>query len=177
MELRDDHACDGCRPEVLSAQERWRADDVRVIRPRRVVVDSQVIVLPLRHAASLGDLVAAEVVSIIARLGEVREQFEMASGMTGLSCFANDGTAAHQETPHVRLHVVGRSRGVEAGACRRQYFLDRVADHVRGKQRNSQIVSDCLRHGGRPPCSNDRSDPYAPGEDRECHNDAGLRAP
>jgi diadenosine tetraphosphate (Ap4A) HIT family hydrolase len=49
-------------------------------------------------------------VSIVARLDEVRDQFGQASGVTGLNCFANDGTAARQETPHVHLHVYGRSR-------------------------------------------------------------------
>lgn len=105
-----DRDCDGCWPEVLTKQERWRADGVRVIRPRGVMIDAQVMLLPLRHVVSLGDLLAEEVASMFARLGEVGRQFAMASGVTGLSCFANDGTAAHQETPHVHLHVFGRSR-------------------------------------------------------------------
>lgn len=81
-----------------------------MIRPRQVMIDAQVIILPLRHVVSLGDLTADEVVSCSARLAEVREQFGSASGTTGLSCFANDGTAARQETPHVHLHVFGRAR-------------------------------------------------------------------
>jgi hypothetical protein len=102
--------CDGCWPEVLTKQERWRADGVRVIRPRGVLIDAQVIMLPLRHVVSLGDLEPTEIVSIGARLIEVRGQFQQACGVTGLSCFANDGSAARQETPHVHIHVFGRSR-------------------------------------------------------------------
>lgn len=105
-----DAECDGCWPEVLTKQERWRADGIRVIRPRGVMIDSQVIILPLHHVVSLGDLKAEEVVSIGERLSEVRTQFNLASGTTGLNCFANDGSASHQETPHVHLHVFGRSR-------------------------------------------------------------------
>lgn len=105
-----DRECDGCHADVLRKQERWRDGGVRVIRPRNVVMDSQVILLPIRHVVSLGDLVADEVVSSFQQLAEVRRQFEMASGVTGLSCFANDGSAARQETPHVHLHVFGRSR-------------------------------------------------------------------
>lgn len=105
-----DQACDGCTPDVLTRQERWRRDGVRVIRPRSVLIDSQVIVLPLRHVVSFGDLTAAEVASLFARLREVRDQFNQASEVTGLSCFANDGVPARQETPHVHLHVLGRSR-------------------------------------------------------------------
>lgn len=104
-----DAECDGCWPDVLTSQERWRADGVRVIRPRHVLIDPQVIVLPLRHVVSFGDLTAEELSSLFARLDEVRHQFGLASGSTGLSCFANDGTAARQETPHVHLHVFGRA--------------------------------------------------------------------
>lgn len=105
-----DAECDGCCPEVLTKQERWRADGVRVIRPRHVMIDSQVIIMPLRHVVSLGDLRSEEVASIVHRLAEVRSQFNAASGSTGLNCFANDGSAARQETPHVHLHVFGRAR-------------------------------------------------------------------
>lgn len=105
-----DQGCDGCTPDVLTRQERWRHEGVRVIRPKSVLIDSQVIVLPLRHVVSFGDLTAAEVASLFARLREVRDQFNQASEVTGLSCFANDGVAARQETPHVHLHVFGRSR-------------------------------------------------------------------
>lgn len=104
-----DHDCDGCGPDILHSQERWRADGTRVIRPRTVLIDSQVMIMPLRHVVSLGDLTPGEVVSIVGRLQEVRSQFRQASGVTGLSCFANDGSAARQETPHVHLHVFGRS--------------------------------------------------------------------
>ena len=105
-----DHECDGCSSDVLTRQERWRHDGVRVIRPKNVLIDAQVIVLPVRHVVSFGDLTGAEVASLFARLVEVRDQFSQSSGVSGLSCFANDGVAAHQETPHVHLHVFGRSR-------------------------------------------------------------------
>ncbi|SDT21183.1 HIT family protein [Microlunatus soli] len=105
-----DTECDGCAGAVLTDQERWRRDGVRVIRPHRVMIDSQVLLLPLRHVPSIGDLTPAEIVALSTELAEVREQFALASGTTGLSCFGNDGTAARQETPHVHLHVFGRSR-------------------------------------------------------------------
>ena len=53
--------CDGCTAAVLTEQERWRADGVRVIRPRRVLIDPHVLVLPLRHVVSLRDLTPDEV--------------------------------------------------------------------------------------------------------------------
>lgn len=106
----DRECTDGCGADVLTQQERWRAGGVRVIRPRRVIIDSHVIVLPLRHVVSIGELTAEEIVSVAARLEEVRDQFGLASGVTGLNCFVNDGSAARQETPHAHLHVLGRSR-------------------------------------------------------------------
>lgn len=107
--LADRDVCDGCSASVLTDQERWRADDVRVIRPQRVLIDPHVLVLPLWHVPSLGDLTGREVASIAGRLGEALAQFGLASGSTGLSCFAIDGARAGQETPHVHLHVFGRA--------------------------------------------------------------------
>lgn len=101
--------CDGCAASVLTDQERWRADGIRVIRPHQVMIDSQVLLLPLRHLVSIGELTPEEVLSLTARLAEVRDQFALASGVTGLSCFGNDGIAARQETSHVHLHVFGRA--------------------------------------------------------------------
>ncbi len=103
--------CDGCAGSVLTDQERWRGGGVRVIRPRRVLIDPHVLVLPVRHVASLRDLEPDEVTSLSARLVESLRQFRLGSGSTGLSGFANDGVAARQETPHVHLHVYGRSVG------------------------------------------------------------------
>lgn len=51
---------------------------------------------------------------MVARLDETMHQFTLASAATGLSCFLNDGTAARQETPHVHLHVFGRSHAETA---------------------------------------------------------------
>lgn len=101
--------CDGCASSVVTDQERWRRDGVRVIRPRQVQIDPHVLLLPLRHVVSLRDLTPDEVFSLAARLDEVLEQFRLASGSTGLSGFANDGIAARQETPHVHLHCYGRA--------------------------------------------------------------------
>jgi diadenosine tetraphosphate (Ap4A) HIT family hydrolase len=101
--------CDGCASSVLTDQERWRRDGVRVIRPRRVQLDPHVLLLPLRHVTSLRDLTPDEVVSLAVRLDETLEQCRLASGSTGLSGFANDGIAARQETPHVHLHCYGRA--------------------------------------------------------------------
>ena len=105
-----DRDCDGCARDVLTTQERWREDGVRVIRPHAPIVDAQAIVLPVRHVVSVADLTADEIVSMAARLTELLHQFSLTSASTGLSCFLNDGTYARQETPHVHLHVYGRSR-------------------------------------------------------------------
>jgi len=105
----DTPRCDGCTGAVLTEQERWRSRDVRVIRPKRVLIDPPVLVLPIRHVVSLRDLEPDEVASMSARLLEALVQFRLATGSTGLSCFANDGLAARQETPHVHVHVYGRS--------------------------------------------------------------------
>ncbi|MFD2082559.1 HIT domain-containing protein [Actinopolymorpha cephalotaxi] len=101
--------CDGCGPEVARDQELWRADGVRVIRPRAPLTEANVLVLPMRHVVSPASLRPAEVVSYAERLREVRAHFGDRFGATGLSCFLNDGARAGQETPHVHVHVFGRS--------------------------------------------------------------------
>jgi diadenosine tetraphosphate (Ap4A) HIT family hydrolase len=102
-------ACDGCAPEVEHDQELWRADDVRVIRPRSPLVEASVLVLPLRHVVSPASLHSGEIVSFVGRLDEVRASFAERFGSSGLSCFLNDGARAGQETPHVHVHVFGRA--------------------------------------------------------------------
>jgi diadenosine tetraphosphate (Ap4A) HIT family hydrolase len=104
-----DTQCDGCAPEVEHDQELWRGGDVRVIRPRNPLVDASVLVLPLRHVVSPVSLRAAEIVSFVERLGEVRANLAERFGSSGLSCFLNDGARAGQETPHVHVHVFGRA--------------------------------------------------------------------
>lgn len=106
----DDADCDGCADTVVRDQERWRHDQVRVIRPHYRVIDAQVMLLPLRHVVSLADLTGSEIASMVGRLDETLDQFTQSAGSSGLSCFANDGARAGQHTPHVHLHVFGRSR-------------------------------------------------------------------
>jgi diadenosine tetraphosphate (Ap4A) HIT family hydrolase len=106
----DPAECDGCLPEVERDQELWRAQGVRVLRPRDPLVEANVLVLPLRHVASVGSLRPDEIVSYAARLHEVRVDFGRRFRATGLSCFVNDGARAGQTTPHAHVHVVGRSR-------------------------------------------------------------------
>lgn len=101
--------CDGCETAATLQQEIWRAEGVRVLRPRGHLIKAQALVLPVRHVVSAGDLTADELVSIAGRLSELRTYFANRSGSSGLSCFTNDGAAARQETPHVHIHVFGRA--------------------------------------------------------------------
>jgi diadenosine tetraphosphate (Ap4A) HIT family hydrolase len=105
----DSTDCDGCIPAVERDQELWRADGVRVIRPRVPLVGPNVLVLPLRHVASAAALHPQEVMSYAARLRELRAAFARQHRSAGLSCFLNDGARAGQETPHVHVHVFGRA--------------------------------------------------------------------
>lgn len=102
--------CDGCETPATLQQEIWRADGIRVLRPRGQVTEAQALVLPVRHVVSAGDLTADELVSMASRLSELHTYFASRCGSSGLSCFTNDGAAARQETPHVHLHVFGRAR-------------------------------------------------------------------
>ncbi|MEQ7005384.1 HIT domain-containing protein [Actinopolymorpha sp. B17G11] len=105
----DPATCDGCVPAVEREQELWRADGVRVLRPRAPLVAASVLVMPLRHVVSPAALHPQEIMSYAERLREVRADFSHRHGSTGLSCFLNDGTRAGQETPHVHVHVFGRA--------------------------------------------------------------------
>ena len=102
-------SCDGCASDVERDQELWRADGVRVIRPRGPLIGANVLVMPLRHVVSPASLLSEEIGSYVMRLREVRADFAERFGSTGLSCFLNDGVGAGQETPHVHLHVFGRA--------------------------------------------------------------------
>lgn len=110
--------CDGCETAATLRQEMWRADGVRVLRPRGQAIEAQALVLPVRHVVSAGDLTATELVSMASRLRELQSYFTGRNGSSGLSCFTNDGLAARQETPHVHIHVFGRARDEPANPFR-----------------------------------------------------------
>jgi diadenosine tetraphosphate (Ap4A) HIT family hydrolase len=74
--------------------------------------DGHVLVVPLTHAESLGELDEATSGHMLA-VGRHVSRAIRSSGVRceGVFFFIADGTVAGQEVPHVHLHVVPRFRG------------------------------------------------------------------
>lgn len=76
------------------------------------VTPGHLLVVPRRHAPSLGELTDAEAASLMRTgrdlLGVLRRG---AVPCEGVNLFLADGEAAGQEVPHVHLHVFARFRG------------------------------------------------------------------
>lgn len=90
----------------------YRTDTVAAFMDIRPVNAGHVLVVPLRHAASLAELEAEDG----AQMFRVAQRVAAALRLSGLKCegvnlFLADGKAAGQEVWHVHLHVFPRFQG------------------------------------------------------------------
>jgi histidine triad (HIT) family protein len=96
----------------LPASFVYRDDRCAAFMDIRPVNLGHLLVVPVRHAASLADIDAAQAADIM-RVGHAAAAALRASGVRceGINLFLADGEAAMQEVFHVHLHVIPRFRG------------------------------------------------------------------
>lgn len=90
----------------------YRDDRCAAFMDIRPVNAGHLLVVPIRHAASLADLDANAAADLM-RIGHSAAAALRASGLPceGVNLFLADGEAAMQEVFHVHLHVIPRFRG------------------------------------------------------------------
>jgi histidine triad (HIT) family protein len=84
-------------------------DEVVAFLDTRPVFKGHVLVLPRRHAATLGDLPAASVGPFFLRVQRVSAVMPAALGCQGSFVAANN--VVSQSVPHLHVHVVPRTKG------------------------------------------------------------------
>ena len=96
----------------LPASFVYRDDRCAAFMDIQPVNPGHLLVVPLRHAASLADIDGAEAAALM-RVAHAAAAALRASGVRceGVNFFLADGAAAMQEVFHVHLHVFPRYRG------------------------------------------------------------------
>jgi len=121
----------------------WAFMDIRPVNP------GHVLVIPIRHAASLAELhpeTGTHMFRIAQRIAQALR--ESSIRCEGVNLFLADGAAAGQEVFHVHLHVVPRFEGdgfgfrrsPGSGAIRPRDELDDLAGKVRRALPGAQVL-------------------------------------
>lgn len=113
-----DETCPFCRifRGEIAAQEVVRTDDVLVFRDLAPQAPSHLLAIPKRHAANLGDFVAAADTREVGDLFAVASRAGRAASPGGYRIVVNEGVDAGQTVYHLHLHVLaGRALGWPPG--------------------------------------------------------------
>jgi histidine triad (HIT) family protein len=109
IELPDDTPCafcaylDGRRPYTVLARDELTA--VLVTKEQRGA--AHLLVVPVRHAATILDLTDAEASAVMARLRLAASLIDRAEKRPGISVWQNNGKPAGQAIGHFHFHVAG----------------------------------------------------------------------
>ncbi len=108
----DDPSCLFCKifRREIGAQEVVRSEDALVFRDLNPQAPTHLLAIPRRHAADLGDFVAAATKSEMAELLRVAAQAGRAASGDGYRVVTNEGRDAGQTVAHVHLHVLAGRR-------------------------------------------------------------------
>jgi histidine triad (HIT) family protein len=94
----------------LPAQEVVRTDDALVFKDIRPQAPMHLLVIPKRHAAHLGDFVAAAGKDEIAELFTLASQIGREYARDGYRVVVNEGRDGGQTVYHLHLHVLAGRR-------------------------------------------------------------------
>ncbi len=99
--------------------DRWnvieQTDLTMTLLNGRQFETGQCIVLPVRHAPTLLDLVAEEDAAVMASARKITRAMVEAFSPEGILLYQNNGVGSGQEVPHFHLHVVPRRAGSDWG--------------------------------------------------------------
>src|SRR5258708_36860044 len=75
------------------------------------ILPGHVLISPVRHVETIGEMSPDETTSIFALLGSVKIALEKSFGAQGFNFAWNEGKVAGQNVDHFHLHVVPRKSG------------------------------------------------------------------
>ena len=104
---------------VGGTSDRWpvveQTDLTMTMLNGRQFEAGQCLVLPIRHAPTLLDLMAEEDAAIMAAARRLAKAMVTAFDPDGILLYQNNGVGSAQEVPHFHLHVVPRRPGSDWG--------------------------------------------------------------
>ena len=101
--------CDCCNDFAVNVQQIATDGVVRMLQPRAVRVPGVLLMSPVRHVERLADLSSIELEALLRAADAANEMFSATLGTAGTYFFLNDGRVAGQESPHVHVHLHGRT--------------------------------------------------------------------
>jgi len=106
--MSQDENCIFCKifSGAIPSQEVLRTDDVLVFRDLNPQAPTHLLAIPKRHAANLGDFVAAAKKEEVGDLFSVASAAGRAASSTGYRIVVNEGVDAGQTVFHLHLHVL-----------------------------------------------------------------------
>jgi histidine triad (HIT) family protein len=107
-----DENCIFCKifSREIKSEEVTRTDDALVFRDLNPQAPTHLLVVPKRHAANLGDFVAAADPHEVGELFGVASRAGRAASPAGYRIVVNEGHEAGQTVFHVHLHVLAGRR-------------------------------------------------------------------
>ena len=103
------YQCDFCKKETLALQEVFSFGCIRILYPRRPVIEASALIIPKRHVELVEEMNEEEIIGTLKATKMLREIFEKIYEATAFNLFVNSGVAAGQHVPHVHFHFYGRS--------------------------------------------------------------------
>ena len=101
--------CDFCDENIIALQEIIKSSKIRILYPRRPIIEEHLLFVPIRHIERFVDLESEEVIDLLVIVNKINGFLNNEYKTTGFNLFINDGKAAGQHIPHVHFHFFGRS--------------------------------------------------------------------
>lgn len=75
------------------------------------LAEGHVLLIPKNHYATIDQMPADEAAAILRHVPSLVRAVQEATGCEGVNVLQNNGKAAHQEVPHVHVHIIPRNAG------------------------------------------------------------------
>ncbi|MFA6446130.1 MAG: HIT domain-containing protein [Candidatus Paceibacterota bacterium] len=103
--------CVYCELPEIKAREIVRNDLAWVVPTNIPIVPGHVLIMPIRHVATVSDLTTAELVAIIDLRNRLVPVMKDLFGAEGFNYAWNEEVIAGQSVPHFHLHMLPRKQG------------------------------------------------------------------
>ncbi len=111
--------CDCCNAFAVDVQQIATDGVTRLLQPMGRPMPGILLMSPVRHVERMSELGSSEFHSLLTCASAVRKAFDATVGAVDTYFFFNDGPAAGQSTPHLHVHLHGRTRGQPLNPFRR----------------------------------------------------------
>lgn len=107
----DQSPCDFCSADVDTLQEVYRGNKIKVLYPRRPLVEHHFLIMPIEHKEHIDELSSMESEELFAVVKKVASILTSSHNLSGYNLLVNTGEKAGQTVNHAHVHFWGRYDG------------------------------------------------------------------